>query len=438
MKLEPSENIKSSMDTYIQNNKIRYGIISINHLLFNSSLTFLQNVIQKYQILNDNLDFLDRNQLIEQILEFFEAEFSTNTQVRKNFSDSMCYLGKSLFDLVIDTDFYLDFDFIAKTDLINVFADYCADLGINTYDARKIESYDFDLYLIKKTQGVFVTTESVIIRTLFDMEQEQYEELIAKIARSTMVAEWKLFVTTPAVAMKIGLDNLIADMKRLNTWLYIIDPLQKRVFGITKGKKNKARDAELRDRLIQQLPQTPIRASSQVISLSKYEFEEKYAYKPKNIRNFILNPLDSIEHESVMKIQDPPYRSIFQSVLIVDKETSLTLYSFHTNPNKFDDQMISGFLSAMDSFVRGFGGSKGTEEISYKGFIVQAVTGKKIKAIAILSHSTDPAFTERLQRFVFEVEQRYASKINQFLENGENNLIQEESINNISRKFLGI
>ncbi|MHA1611824.1 MAG: hypothetical protein ACTSYU_07210 [Promethearchaeota archaeon] len=433
-----NNSLREIMEVYHHENKARYGVFSLNHVLFHSPMAFLEKIYQTYVIPSVLNDASSREDHVEEILRFFSRNFTQDKTLQQKFRDSTCYLGKSLFSLVKSSDLFLDYDFFAKTDLINVFADYAADLGINTYDSRRIDSYEFDLYLIKKTKGVFVTTESVIVRTLYDVQHESYEDLIAKIARSTMVAEWKLFVTTPAAALYLGLDTLIADMKRLNTWLYIVDPIQKRVFGVTKGKKNKARDTELRDRYIQQLPQTPIRAPSQVIRLSNYKFEEKYAYKPKSYRNFILNPLDSPEHLDDTHDFNHKYLSVLQTLLIVSKQSGLTLYSLHTQTKKFDDQMISGFLSAIDSFAQGFGGTRGTEEITYKGFIVRAISGEKVKSIAILSESSDQSLTDRLRRYTNEFESRYTHEIAQFIEIGENQLSGNSQVEEFTRQMLSL
>lgn len=443
-----STSIDILLQEYVRENKHRYGIISLNHFLFQAPLEDLERFCQMYRIPDSEIppqsshpsseSIVNREKLINSVLSTFLRKFRSEEDQRKKYQDPICYLGDEIYNYIKNSnhDLIYDYDFIAKTDLIEKFADYCADLGINTYDARKLEPSDFDLYLIKKTQGVFVTTESVVVRTYNEVRREKYENLLAHIARATQVAEWKLFVTTPAAAMYLGLDRLIADMKRLNTWLYIVDPVQKRVFGITKGKKNKARDIELRDRFVQRLPQTPIRAPSQVLSISKYRFEEKYAYKPKNIRNFILHSRDAPEHQEERNEGVPKYHELVQTLLIMDKNTGLTLYTLENSQNRFDSQMISGFLSAVGSFAQEFGAGKGGEEINYKGFTIITHTGDKVKALLILSNSADSALNERLREFTQIIEERYMDKITIFIEKGQNVLQEDPQIKKIAERFL--
>ena len=120
----------------------------------------------------------------------------------------------------------------------------------------------------------------------------------------------------------------------------------------------------------------------------------------------------------------------------------IEVYSYDGPPiglwKTFDDQMISGFLSAIDSFAQGFGGTRGTEEITYKGFIVRAISGVKVKSIAILSESSDQSLTDRLRRYTSEFEDRFAHEITQFIEIGENQLSGNSQLEIFTRQMLSL
>lgn len=416
---------------YNKNNKAQYGLISLDHILYRSSKEDLLEFVKKHEISLSESDLESKNSIILKILDFFLSKFSTDDDLKTKFCDPIDYLGKIIYDDLYLENCSMDFDFISKTELINIFAEYCADLGINVYRCDHINGYDLDLYLTKKPKGIFTTTESVIVRTGFELNKDNYDEMIGNLARSTLIAEWKLFVTTPIGAKNIGLERLIADMKRINTWLYIIDPVQQRVLGVTKGKNSKARDSELRDRLISSLPQRPIRAGSQVIKISKYAFDERSAYKPKKIRMNYIDPIVSRhDHWSTQK-KEKKYKNNFQMLLIMGRESGINIFSYSDSANEtnINEQMISGFLTAIDSFVQTLSGSTGLQEISYKGFKICAEIGENIKIITILSESSDDIFRERLKYLVKQIESRFENQIKISLDTGEKILENNEDIN---------
>ena len=417
------------VSAYNKNNKAQYGLISLDHILYRSSIEDLQKFVKKHGIILSESDLESKDSIILEILDFFLTKFSTDNDLKTKFCDPIDYLGKIIYEDLYLENCSMDFDFISKTELINVFAEYCADLGINVYRCDHIEGYDLDLYLTKKPKGIFTTTESVIVRTGFELNKDNYDEMIGNLARSTLIAEWKLFVTTPIGAKNIGMERLIADMKRINTWLYIIDPVQKRVLGITKGKNSKARDSELRDRLIASLPQRPIRAGSQVIKISKYAFDERSAYKPKKIRMNYIDPIVSRHDYWSTQKKEKKYRNNFQTLLIMSKESGINIFSYSENKSSSNEQLISGFLTAIDSFVQTLSGSTGLQEISYKGFKICAEIGENIKIITILSESSDDIFRERLKYLRKQIESRFENQIKISLETGEKILENNEVIN---------
>ncbi|WP_371804613.1 hypothetical protein [Candidatus Lokiarchaeum ossiferum] len=398
-------------------NSFRYHYISVDEILFRSRIEDLLQLCQKKGIILASDEIKVKQKIIYKILHFYYNQYQSDKAIQSSYLDSIHYLGEDLLKLlpVISNEFL--FDFVSKTELINVFADYCADLGINVYRVLNDETYNLDAYLIKKTKGVFVTTESVIVRTGFELKVEDYEKILSSLARSTLISEWKLFVTTPIGALIIGMDKLLADMKRLHTWLYIVDPVQKRVFGVEKGKTSKNEDSNLRDEYITNLPSTPLRTASQVVKISKYAFEEKYAYKHKIYRKFFFSDQavsKMMEHSKLIK---PMFIDIFRSLIILDKKSGLTIYSY--KQKDVDEQMVGGFLSAFDSFVSSVSGSTKLEEINYQGFTINAILGKKIKVISILSKSGGQIFKERLSVFTKLFEQKLNEELDLFYETGQ-------------------
>jgi len=120
-----------------------------------------------------------------------------------------------------DLKFYLyKNDFFAKQDLIDSFSDWCADLGITVYDARSVDDeYNIDLYLVRRTP--LLRSETVFVRTGHEINQEKYEKVLELIKKSSQLATWNVFLTTPLAIYKIGLKKFIKDMEREKIYGYI-------------------------------------------------------------------------------------------------------------------------------------------------------------------------------------------------------------------------
>jgi hypothetical protein len=291
--------------------------------------------------------------------------------------------------------------------------------------------------LTKKTRGVITTTESVFSLKGLETAELYNENLFNQIQKAGKISDWAVFVTTPEGALQIGFDRLISDMKKLKAWLYIIDPIKKNVIGVQKGSKSKIRDTDLMEKYNQNLPQQPYRVPNQIRKLSKYNFNEKNAYKIKNIGKYSLEPHFLNESPTSIEIKPGKYSDIFQSLLIIEKGSGIALYS-HSNKNKnqISDIVISGFLTAVDSFGTTISGSSGLEEINYKGFIITVRPGQLIKTIAILSTSPTEAFKERLKVFTSDFEKKYHAQIIEFAQTGA--VIQDETILPFIQRLLAI
>jgi hypothetical protein len=255
---------------------------------------------------------------------------------------------------------------------------------------------------------------------------------------STKISTWTVFVTTPLGAFNIGLFKLIGDMERLNIWLYIVDPLKKRIFGVIKGKKSKDHNQDLRDEYIQKLPREPIRAPSQVVKFSKYDLTDAETYKASKFTLFEL--LSENEHEKLMKtpISEPRYKKIFRNLLIIEKDSGISVFSYSNEIAVMDDNLISGFLSAIDHFMSEVGGSSSLEEIDYKGFFVQATYGEYVKIAIFLSEPADQIFKERLSYFIKKFEKKYGKQIEEFKLTGNVSVFVNKELISLAKEILEI
>jgi len=281
-------------------------------------------------------------------------------------------------------------------------------------------------------------TEAVFVRTAKQMTEEEYKNTFYLLNEASKVAIWTVFVTTPKGVYNIGFKRLLSDMEKLNIWFYVVDPIHQRVLGITKGKKSKDHDTDVRDEYINKLPREPIRAQSRLKNISNYEFSESDSYKPKKFVMYEILPKDvALEREKAL-VRKPRYREIFRTLLVIDKKSGLPLINYSREDLGFDEELVSGFLSAMDSFVGEIGGSEAMDEISYKGFSIHAIYGKWIKAALILSIPANKSLKERLSYFVVDFEDRYAEEINIFLETGKTSPFDASKINPDIKDILDV
>ena len=343
-------------------------------------------------------------------------------------------------DKIIDIRFF--YDIIAKQDLIDIFADYCADIGITTYDVsmEPKEIYPMDLFLTKKAKGVKLTTEAVFVYPGHELKKAFDEGLLQKITEASKTAYWTVLVTSCYGAMEIGLTKLILEMDRSNTWLYIIDPVHHQVLGIGKGKKNKI-DEATENKVINSLPNQSIRAPSQLGKISKYDFSERNSYKPEKFQLFYI----SKEHMSDLPMDKPDldkpgrYGEIFKGLLLISNYSGVSILSHSSETQKVDDMLISGFLSAIDGFISEIGGSAlGFKEISYQGFIVEMLAGKEINIALFLSEPADKSLKERMEYFYKIFIEKYKNNIDEFEKSGRTDVFSQDQIINLAKLVLSI
>ena len=431
-KIDPEKIIK-----YIRSkSKQKYGILCINSLFTNCKIDDIIEFIERYRISVPQQESYTRLEYLKYIFAHFVSIYY-NTDIQKKWDTPLTYISEIVLNEQILHPYKICLDFIAKQDLIDIFADFCADLDITVYQVNNLngdKKWDFDLYLTKKKPAL--STEAVILRTGTEMNEKNYNDNLKALKYASKCASWSVFVTTPIGAYRIGLKRLIKDMESINSWLYIVDPGREQIFGIVKGKKNDLYDEGLRDELITSLPREPIRAASQVVQLSHYYFNESESYKTSDFG--IYEILEEVDHNKlIIKPQKKPrFTKIFQDLMIIDKNSGTLMVSY-SSKNFKDQTLTSSFLSAMDTFVSQIGGIS-MEEINYKGFYVQAAYGKYTKIVTFLSEPASRSFKERLMYLNKTFERTYYNEILQFQNSGDIDLFNNGEIHSLIKEILDL
>jgi len=375
------------LNNIIKKSRSKHGLFCLNCLINRSSFQELNEFTKKNNIFIIK-EIKTKTEYLKTLAIHYYNVYNNLSEIQKKYKDSTDLMGDILLGDEKIKEHLPEFDYISKHELNNIFADYCADLGISVFNTEEISDYSLDLYLTKKTP--LLKTEAVFVKTGHELSESSYQETLNLIEQATSVATWIIFVTTPAGAYKIGLNKLISDMEKFHTWLYVIDPLHKKIYGITKGKKSKNYDQKISEDYIRKLPREPIRAPSQVIKFSKYDFKESESYNP-----------------------------------IIDKDSGLSFFSYSSETESIDDVLVSGFLSAMDSFVSEIGGSASLKEINYKGFFIHAAYGEKVKMALFLTQPADQILKDLLAYFLEQFEQSFENEIGSFMKSGKTSVFNE-------------
>ena len=173
--------LKSIIEKYEKENPEPNSLISLNYILFHSPLEELiqfsiENSIRK---VDENTE--SRNEVVYRILDHFLDDYNKKDPFTAKYPNLVSYIGNFLYNGIQHVKEMKCFDFISKIDLINIFADYCADLNIFVYMTDKKKAEDIDLFLIKKTKGIVSTRESVFVLNGDDMEALYGEDLFEAI-----------------------------------------------------------------------------------------------------------------------------------------------------------------------------------------------------------------------------------------------------------------
>jgi hypothetical protein len=403
----------------------KYGLLCLNCLLDKVRVKEIIEFVEKNNIALPE-KIVDKQEYLKYISAYLFKIYRTNSVIQENYSTELDYIGDTITNDDTVKDYLSYFDFIARQDLIDAFADYCADMGISVYECGDIPDCDEDLYLIKKKP--LLKTEAVFIRTGNQLNEEEYKRTLELIKEAGKIAAWLVFVTTPIGVHKIGLEKLISDMTELKTWLYVVDPVHKNVWGITKGKSSKNLDSALRENYIKRLPHEPIRTPSQMMNISNYHFKESEAYKPKTYSTYKLLDSEEFLREGHILESTPKYRAIYRDLIIIEQDAGLPLMSFPSEEEDLDQSLVSGFLAAMDSFVSEIGGSTAMKAIDYKGFYIHAAYGKYIKIALFLLKPAKKGLIERLTYFSSHFEEHYKDQILDFKTKGNSAIFDQEKI----------
>jgi len=416
--------------------KGKFEMICLNCLIVRSRFKEIEKFMRKNGIKVPSGKNPTKLEFLDLISLFYYEEYIKNTDLQNSYASPLLYFATKLLSDEKISKYLSRFDFISKQEVIDAFADYCADYGISVYDTSEIKDPSVDLYLIKKKP--LLKTEAVFIRTGSQMSEKGYKDVLDLINNASKIAAWTVFVTTPKGVYNIGLDRLIADMEKSNTWFYVIDPLHQKIFGILKGKKTKKYDSALRDEYLKNLPHEPIRAPSRLVKISNYYFNESESYNPKSFVMYGFHPKEEIMKGDHTKSKKPRYKEVFRSLIIIDKTTGLPLISHSDEKFKIEHDLVSGFLTAMDSFVSEIGGTTSMKEISYKSFYIHAAYGKWVKLALFLSKPAKQSLKERLKYLLTEFESHYREEIQYFQTSGNITVFDEKKITTTIKDILDI
>lgn len=417
--------------SYSKLNDSKFGLICIPCLLNQFSVSELKEFMELNAIsIPSNTQ--TKIGLIEQVLDAYSKQEVFKKRAKEINLSRIELLGHDLTHFTGKTLEFDQFDFITEVELRNVFANFCADIGITVFKPVEGNEYGISLYLTKKDP--ILKTEAVFLATGKNIEK-RYKDFFFQLSQSAEISDWQLLVTTPLGALKLGLHRLKQDMKKLGVWLYIVDPAQVRIFGITKGPKSKQINLQMQEKFIHELPSQPIRAPNQAVKFSTFLFSEKESYKPADYSLFYI---PTKNHPQPVERADTSqkYRKIFQTLLLMTLESGISFCSYSSEEYKIEDIMISGFISAIDSFVQELSGSGGLKQIDYQNFKITAVVGELCKIILITSESADEELQERLTFYLNRIESSFGAEIQNFSQTGNQSNVSSDDMIDLAKKIL--
>jgi len=432
------DNIKPSniIDIFQKESRGKYGIISIDGILSKCSDHEL-NVFQKNNNIEFEYDIYSRLGFILNLGIYYYNEYKRKN-LKEQFPTALNYMGTSLLQHDLFKSYLIDYDLISKHELIDIFSDFCADIGMSVYNIVGLKDFSIDLYLT--TDKPKTRTSAVFLHTGIELSEGVYSKTLSTIQKASSMAIWTFFVTTPVGVYKIGLQRLIKDMERLGSWLYIVDPERMKIFGITRGKRSKNYDEYQRDQFLHNLPRESIRSPSQLKKISMYSFNESESYRPHLYTLYELVAEEELDKRKITAVKKQPYRRIFKNLIVIEKATGIAILNYANEKQSVSEHMLSGFLTAMDNFVAEIGGSGGSllEDINYQGFYVQSAYANHIKIALFLSEHSDQILKERLSFLISYLEERYSKQIVQFSKTADLNLFDDEDFYAIAKKILKI
>jgi len=153
---------------------------------------------------------------------------------------------------------------------------------------------------------------------------------------------------------------------------------------------------------------------------------------------FELFPKEILILEDHAVTVKPIFKDIFRALMIIDKDSGLNIISHPSEDMPIEKELISGFLSAMDSFVSEIGGTTSMNEINYKGFYIHAVYGQYVKIALFLSKPAVQSLKERLAYFLNQFEDHYHDQIVQFNKTGNTAVFNESRIVELIKEIISV
>ena len=138
--------IENIIDYIRSSDKRKIGLICLNCIFNSCKIDELEDFIDKYQIKLPEKSTLTRLEYIKYLCLNFVKKFNDYSEIRNSYTDPLSLLGKLVISDNIFQKYIKKLDYIAKQDLINVFADFCADLGIIVYKIYSVFRFSISLF----------------------------------------------------------------------------------------------------------------------------------------------------------------------------------------------------------------------------------------------------------------------------------------------------
>ncbi len=164
-KLKPDDIV----DIIKNETKAGKGLICLNSIIQKSIPNDLNEFTIQSGIFSEKEVYSKTGYLLNLALFYYE-EYHNREDLQVNYENTLELMGFSLLTDDIFKKRLMDYDFLSKSELIDVFSDFCADLGISVYDASKTIRYSLDLYLTRKTP--LLRTEAVVLRTGMELSDK--------------------------------------------------------------------------------------------------------------------------------------------------------------------------------------------------------------------------------------------------------------------------
>lgn len=405
IKKEIEDQTKRFMDQSIKDLKGKIGLIDPFMILEQLSIEETKSILQE---VNRDYSSNNKDELILKLLDEILGIFISSDELKQNYGNPVNYLGEFLYAIPSLEGYFKKHDFISKVEMLEVAADWLADLKINVYNLTETKENRWDLLLTKRVH----TTKSELVVLMRGLElPEKYPGVIANLEEATHSVDWVIFITTPLGILKLEMDTILHDMEELGVWVYCIDPFNSVIYGLLKGGQSSHPSEELEQELLSGLSQ-PFRAPDPKRKFSQFLFDEKFQYKPKSYVMFGKNeyqPQQKIKSKLLEKDEEN-----VQYLLIYQPTTGIRFDYFSWSERPLEADLISGLISAIDTFGKSVASSEGINEIIYKGLTISCADGQYAKACLILKENPSPRLKELLSFILSEYEKLFTEEMKSF------------------------